>query len=168
VVRRLEFSVIDTASPETCQPYHEFLDLPWNQAHAAAQKLARKIERVATKALRRLVKDLRSEGFSVRGVGIVGAGERNLEKIGSAHIRAHAAEGVLFRSVLEVAAAANDLAARSFDERTLDQTVESESNWPLAKIKEQLGEMGRAAGSPWRADEKAASTAAWLVLTKGK
>jgi hypothetical protein len=82
----------------------------------------------------------------------------------AALIRAHAAEGVLFRAVLEAGAAANDLPKRRFDERDLDQTAELELRLPLAKIKGHLAEMGRSAGSPWRADEKAAATAAWLVL----
>jgi hypothetical protein len=168
VIKRLEFSVVDPAAPETFQPYHEVLDLPWEQAQKGVQKMARKIERVATKALGNLIRDLLSEGFNVCGVGVVGAGERNLEKIGSTHIRAHAAEGVLFRQVLEVAAEANALTNRRFDERSIDQTAESELKLPLAKIKAQLAEMGRAAGSPWRADEKAAATAAWLVLALTK
>jgi len=166
VIRRFEFSVVDPAAPETYQPYHEVLDLPWEQAQKGAQKLAKKIERVATKALRSLIRELQAEGFDVCGVGIAGAGERNLEKIGSTHIRAHAAEGVLFRQVLEVAAEANKLPNRRFDERSLDQTVESELKLPIARIKAQLAEMGRAAGSPWRADEKAAAAAAWLVLAR--
>jgi len=164
VIKRLEFSVVDPAAPETFQPYHEVLDLPWEQARKAAQKTARKIERVATKALRSLVRELESEGLSVRGVGVVGAGERNLEKIGSTHIRAHAAEGVLFRQVLEVAAQSNELPNRRFDERTIDQTAETELKIPVARIKTHLAAMGREAGSPWRADEKAAATAAWIVL----
>lgn len=168
VIKRLEFSVVDPAAPETFQPYHEVLDLPWEPAQKAVQKMARKIERVATKALRTLIRELASEGFDVRAVGVVGAGERNLEKIGSTHIRAHAAEGVLFRQVLEVAAKTNDLPNRRFDERTIDQTAETELKVSLAKIKAQLVEMGREAGSPWRADEKAAATAAWIVLASRK
>jgi len=168
VIKRFEFSTVDQAAPETFQPYHEVLDLPWEQAQKATQKMARKIERVATKALKSLVRDLQAEGFNVCGVGIVGAGERNLEKIGSTHIRAHAAEGVLFRQVLEVAASANQLKNRRFDDRSIDQTVESELKLPLAKFKARLTAMGREAGSPWRGDEKAAATAAWVVLAGEK
>lgn len=168
VVKRLEFSVVDPGTPETFQPYHQFLDVPWDQAQKGAQKLARKIERVATKALGGLVRELEREGFNVSGVGIVGAGERSLEKIGSTHIRAHAAEGVLFRQVLEVAAEANELSKRRFDERTLGQSAESDLKIPIARIKAHLAAMGRDAGSPWRADEKAAATAAWVVLANRK
>lgn len=164
VIKRLEFSVVDPAAPETFQFYHEVLDLPWEQARTGVQKMARKIERVATKALRTLVRELESEGFHVRGVGVVGPGERNLERIGSTHIRAHAAEGVLFRQVLEVAAKTNGLPNRRFDERTIDQFAETELKISVARIKAHLAAMGREAGSPWRADEKAAATAAWLAL----
>lgn len=164
VIKRFEFSVVDRTAPETFQPYHEVLDLPWEQAQKRVEKMARKIERVATKALRALIRELASEGFNMRGVGVVGAGERNLEKIGSTHIRAHAAEGVLFRQVLEVAAKTNDLPNRRFDERTIEQSAETELEISVVRIKAQLAEMGREAGSPWRADEKAAATAAWIVL----
>lgn len=168
VVKRLQFSVVDPAVPATFQPYHEVLDLPWEQAQKAARKFAKKIEQVATKALRSLMKELQTEGFKVTGVGIVGAGERNLEKIGSTHIRAHAAEGVLFRQVLEVAAEANALTNRRFDERNLDHSVEQELKIPIVKLTTHLAAMGRVVGSPWRADEKAAAVAAWIMLARGK
>ena len=164
VLKRVEIRLHDPASPATFQPYHEVLDLPWDKAQVAVRKIASKIERIATKEIARLVSEAQADGAIVCGVGIVGAGERNLEKIGSTHIRAHAAEGVLFRAVLESGAAANDLPNRRFDERSLDKTAESELKVSTAKIKATLAEMGRSAGSPWRADEKAAATAAWLAL----
>ena len=164
VVRRVEVVLSDPAMPATSQPYHEVMDLPWERAIVAVRKSAKRIETIASKALARLIGDARDEGYTVHGVGIVGAGNRNLEKIRSTHIRAHAAEGVLFRQVLEVAAAANKVRSRTFDQRSLDETAASELKLPIAKLKGRLGEMGRAAGSPWRADEKAAATAAWLAL----
>lgn len=164
VLKRVELKLADPAFPETSQPYHQVLDLPWEEAQVAVRKIASRIEKLASKELARLVREAQAEGAIVCGVGIVGAGDRNLEKIGSTHIRAHAAEGVLFRAVLEAGAAANALPNRRFDERSLDQTAEAELKLPIAKIKAQLVEMGRSAGSPWRADEKAAATAAWLAL----
>jgi hypothetical protein len=164
VVRRVEVVLSDPAMPATSQPYHEVMDLPWERATVAVRKSAKKIESIASKALARLIGDAQGEGYAVRVVGIVGAGNRNLEKIGSTHIRAHAAEGVLFREVLEVAAAANKVRSRTFDQRSLDETAALELQLPIEKLKGCLGEMGRGAGSPWRADEKAAATAAWLAL----
>ena len=98
------------------------------------------------------------------GVGIAGAGDRNLEKIGSTHIRAHAAEGVLFRRVLEFAAETNHLPSSSFDQRILAETAAAQLRRPVGKLNTVLTEMGRTVGSPWRADEKTAAAAAWLAL----
>jgi hypothetical protein len=164
VFKRIELKIADPSVPATMQPYHEVLDLPWEKAKPAARKIASRIEKIASKELARLVKETKAAGHNVCGVGIVGAGDRNLEKIGSTHIRAHAAEGVLFREVLEVASSANVLSNRRYNERTLDAAAEAELKLPSAKIKAQLAEMGRLVGSPWRADEKAAATAAWLAL----
>jgi hypothetical protein len=164
VLRRAELILWDPAVPATGQPYHEVMDMPWERSKVAVQKIERRIERVASKALADFVRRAKADGFIVRGVGIAGAGDRNLEKIGSTHIRAHAAEGVLFRRVLEVAAATNHLQSSSFDERILEETAAAELRRPVGKLKTLLGEMGRAVGSPWRADEKTAATAAWLAL----
>jgi hypothetical protein len=164
VLKRTELKIADPDFPATMQPFHEVLDLPWDKAQSAARKIAVRIEKRAAKELGRLIKEAEGEGYKVSGVGIVGAGDRNLEKIGSTHIRAHAAEGVLFREVLEVASSTNRLSNRRYDERTMDAAAETELKLPEAKIKAQLAEMGRLVGSPWRADEKAAATAAWLAL----
>jgi hypothetical protein len=59
--------------------------------------------------LKSLIEELKSQSIKVSGVGIVGAPDRDLARIGNFHIRAHAAEGVLFRKVLNVAAEANGL-----------------------------------------------------------
>jgi len=164
VVRRVEVILSDPATPATSQPYHEVMDLPWERATVAVRKSAKKIESIATKALARLIRDAQAEGYAVRAIGIVGAGNRNLGKIGSTHIRAHAAEGVLFREVLEVAARANKVPSQTFDQRSLDETASLELQLSGEKLKARLAEMGRAAGSPWRLDEKAAAAAAWLAL----
>ena len=68
VIKRVEFSVVDPAAPETYQPYHEVLDLPWEQAQVGAQKLARKIERIAAKALQRLVREMEATSMHENGL----------------------------------------------------------------------------------------------------
>lgn len=164
VLKRGELTLTDPAVPATFQPYHEVMDLPWEQALIAVRKTTALIEKAASKSLRHLIREVQAEGFKVAGVGIVGAGTRILEKIGSTHIRAHAAEGVLFRQVLQTAAELNGLRSRALDERTLDETAAAELGLKPQRLKGQLAEMGREAGPPWRADEKAAATSAWLAL----
>lgn len=150
-----EISLADPSVAETGQPYHAVMALPWPESMRAAAPFVAAIERVAAHALEQLRNDLRADGMSVGAVGIVGSADRDLAKIGNPHIRAHAAEGILFRRVLESAARAARLRSRSFTENEVKTEARS--------FQTRLKALGRSAGSPWRADEKAAAAAAWLV-----
>ena len=164
VLAKLEITLADPKIPATTQPYHEVMDLPWEESERAVRKSAAAIEAIARKALARLIKELLAEGMRVCGAGIVGAKDRDLARIGNYHIRAHAAEGVLFRRVLDQAADANGLKRRTFADRELDQTAATELGAESAGVKRKLNDLGRNLAPPWRADEKQAATAAWLVL----
>ena len=164
VLRRVELSLIDPRVPGTFQPYHEVMDLPWEKGQIAVRKFARAIERIAARALAQLVKKEHADGNVVCGVGIVGAPDRQLEKIGSPHIRAHAAEGVLFRHVLETAATENQLDGLVFAERDFDQLAATELQITAEQLGQQLKDLGRSIGQPWRTEEKKATAAAWLAL----
>jgi hypothetical protein len=141
----------------TQQPYHQVMELPWSESQIAVKPAIATIEKIAARELRRLITDVESRGYEVAFVGIVGPADRKLERIGSPHIRAHAAEGVLFRAVMEKAAKANRIEWKAFDDPAAALT---------AKEKKTIGAMGKIAGSPWRAEEKAAAMAAWIGLTQ--
>jgi hypothetical protein len=164
VLRKSQIALADPKIPATAQPYHEVMGLPWLESQKAVGKSAAAIEAIARKALGRLIKDLEVDGMRVCGAGIVGAKDRDLAKIGNYHIRAHAAEGILFRRVLDLATDANGLKRRTFSDRELDQTAAAELGAESAGVKQKLNELGRTLDPPWRADEKQAATAAWLVL----
>ena len=164
IAKRTELALTDPRVPETSQPHHEVMELPWDEAQVAVQPFVSAIERVATAALAQLVRELQSENLKVVGVGVVGAADRDLRKIGNPHIRAHAAEGVLFRQVLEAAAKANRLAKRSFTEQGLEESASTELGCTVAKVNGYLTRLGRAAGPPWRAEQRVAAMAAWLML----
>ena len=157
LIWRREISLVDPEMPETGQPYHEVMELPWPRAIAVAERFVRAIEAVATSALASLLSDLQSRGYSVRGIAAVGSHDRVLEKIGNPHIRAHAAEGMLFRRVIEVAAEKHGLPAHSISDRTIGDL--------MAKKLAHLKALGVDAGPPWRADEKAATMGAWIALS---
>jgi hypothetical protein len=95
----------------------------------------------------------------VASIAIVGPADRKLERIGNPHIRAHAAEGVLYRAVMEAAARANACTSRSFVDPV------PVLGRPDREVKKFLGEIGKEAGPPWRADEKTAAIAAWAALS---
>jgi hypothetical protein len=110
------------------------------------------------------VKQQTSSGNQVCGVGIVGAADRDLARIGNFHIRAHAAEGVLFRQVLNLAADANGLKWRLIPDKDFERATKSELASKASRLTRQINELGRTVPAPWRADEKQAAMAAWLVL----
>jgi hypothetical protein len=164
VVRKFEIVLTDPKIPGTFQPYHEVMELPWTESQQAVKKFVRAIEAVAQKALANLIRELKSEAMQVAGVGIVGAPDRALERIGNFHIRAHAAEGVLFRHVLDLAAGANRLPWRLFDQKNLEEIAADEFGVKTASLKQKVNQLGRGLPPPWRTPEKQAATAAWLVL----
>jgi len=159
---RWEIPLHDPALPATSQPHHEVMEMPWEKAKSAVRPIEDRIEEIATETLARLANELRSKNFIIRAVGIVGSPDRNLERIGNAHIRAHAAEGILFRKVLETAAANHRIVSRSFSDRSFDELASAELRRPAPDIKAALAAIGRAAGKPWRIDERLAATAAWI------
>jgi len=164
-VTRTEIALASPANPDLFQPYHQVMDMPWERATQAVRDAERTIEGAATRGLKALIDDLRSRGIDVCSVGIVGAPQRNLAAMGSPHIRAHAAEGVLFRHVLEVGAARNDLPSAVHSERGFEAAAAGGLGLSVAEMRAVLADIGRALGSPWRADEKAAAMAAWIGLT---
>ena len=168
VFRKFEMSLVDPKLAATSQPYHEVMELSWEESQKAVRKSVNAIEAIARKALSGLIKELQSEGLKLTAVGIVGAKDRDLARIGSYHIRAHAAEGVLFRRVLEVAAGANKLTRRTFPDRGFEELVKTELGPQSASLELRLRELGRSLPPPWRTDEKQAAAAAWLALHRHK
>jgi hypothetical protein len=165
VLRKFEMTLADPKVAATAQPYHEVMDLTWEKSQRAVLKSAQAVEAIARKSLARLIAELESAGFEVSGVGIVGAGDKDLARIGNPHIRAHAAEGVLFRRVLDLAADQCGVKRRTFPDREFVELAKIELS---PAIKRKLNDLGRTVPAPWRAPEKEAATAAWLVLHGGR
>lgn len=164
VLLKTEIKLVDPKVPGTAQPYHEVMDLPWEESQRAVRKYAAAIERTAQKALARLIEEQRSNGRKIIGVGIVGAPDRDLARIGNPHIRAHAAEGVLFCRVLDFAAQSNGLKWQVFSDRNFDEAMAEKLGARYARVKLTISELGRSIPPRWRADEKQAAMAAWFVL----
>lgn len=153
--RRAELVLWDARKPSTMQPYHNVMELPWSDAQIEVKPAIKLIEEIASSAVAKFLESLQ---VRTAEIAIVGPNDRALERIGSPHIRAHAAEGVLYRRVLEVAAKANRCRFRSFPDPS--EELKKRPN----EVKKVLTALGKAAGSPWRSDEKAAAMAAWSLL----
>jgi hypothetical protein len=166
VLRKSELKLIDPKVPATAQPYHAVMELRWEESQKAVRSSVHAIERVARTALASLVKELQANGSQVRGVGVIGSKDRDLARIGNYHIRAHAAEGILFRQVLELAAERSGLPTRTFADGELEAIASSELNVAPAAIKQRLKDLGSSLDPPWRTDEKLSALAAWLMLRR--
>lgn len=147
---------VDLTLSEVLQPYHPYLDLTWAESVAAVRPVARAIHRQSSAAVADLARKVRDAGLSVRGAGIVGGSDPDLATIGNLHIRAHAAEGLLFREALETAVRKLSMKYCYFVERKLLDGTAPER---LTGVK-ALGKAVR----PWRSDEKSAALAAWMML----
>lgn len=166
VVKKLELSLIDPKLPATFQPYHEVMELPWTESQKAVEKLVKAVESVTREAMKQLVSELTADGFKVSGVGIVGAADRDLARIGNFHIRAHAAEGLLFRQVLNLAAEANGLKWRLLPDKEFETAVKADLGSKAGAVKQKIMQLRLSVDPPWRTEEKQAAMAAWLMLHK--
>ena len=172
-VAREVVELCDPAAPETRQPYHAGL----GQAEQDPKAIARRVkivERAASASVSGLAAKL---GLDPLEPGRVGSSRRaecraalvtgsviDPESVGNLHIRAHAYEGRLFRTVLEQALAAHGISASVIVEKELAEKARRRLGQSDRVIKQRVTELGAAFGSPWRSDEKAAATAAWMAL----
>jgi hypothetical protein len=164
-VTRAELTLSTPGTPALFQPYHGVMNLGWDEAVVAVQEAERSIAATATRSLEALLIELRGQGLEVKRVAIVGAPERKLAAIGSPHIRAHAAEGVLFRQVWQTAAHGVGVPSTAFSEKGIEAFAAARLQVGVDALRARLAEFGLAVGRPWRADEKAAAMAAWMALS---
>jgi hypothetical protein len=86
------------------------------------------------------------------------------ERIANDHIRIHALEGQLFRGVVQDAAARNRLSCSIWRDRDLHALAAGILKQPERALRDTVAALGREVSGPWRAEQKAAALAAWLVL----
>jgi hypothetical protein len=163
ILARRVVELSDPAVPETRQPYHD----GFYRQEDDPRELDRRttiVKRCAKRAVDALLKDESFAGLRCRSAGLVVGSVIDPARVGNSHIRAHASEGQLFRTVL-----ADALGKRGIDCAIIvDKTLAGEAAEGLrrtdAQIARTVAALGRTLGGTWRAEEKAACTAAWLAL----
>jgi hypothetical protein len=158
-VSRRVVEMSDARVPETRQPYHD----GFYHTEEDAREIARRVKivkRCATQSIAALLKDTRATR-----AGLIVGSLIDPEKVGNPHIRAHANEGRLFRTILEDALTSRGVRCEVIVEKQLPARTAAGLRRAPREIARTLDGFGKVLGSPWRADEKAAATAAWLSLT---
>ena len=159
VVERRRLVLTDPKVPSSGQPYHAGLELKGARAEAAVKKGCDAARAATRKALGALIQEIQPVA-----IGIVVASDPDLSKIGSAHVRAHAAEGVLFREALEEVAAACGVDSLTLLEKELWGQAEVALGCLESELRATVTALGKSVGRPWTALEKNATVAAWLAL----
>jgi hypothetical protein len=166
LLARRELTLHDPQVPGSGQPFHAGLEAPPGEAEAVIRRATDAARKVALPAVREFVESARARSSRLRGAGIVGGSATDPAKIANAHMRAHALEGRLFPNLVAEGVAACGLDPRTFFEAEVERAAAKALRLPPARLRRILAEMGREAGPPWRALEKAAALAAWILLAR--
>jgi hypothetical protein len=156
----------DPAIAETRQPYHD----GFYQTEENAREIARRVaivKRCARKSIAALLAQMEREALTDRPVkraALVVGSLIDPTTVANPHIRAHAHEGRLFRTVIEESLAAHDVNCRSIVDKQLGEHAAKELGRPASAVARTVAAFGKTLGGRWRAEEKAAATAAWLAL----
>lgn len=160
---RFVVALSDPAIEETKQPYHDGFGTA-QQDQKEIARLTKIIRRCAGRSIAALLKDERFAGRRCAGGRLVVGSLIDPAKVGNPHIRAHAHEGRLFRTVVEEALRDHGVGCGSIVEKKLGADAQHALRRSDADIRRTLRQFGETLGSPWRAEEKGAALAAWMAL----
>jgi hypothetical protein len=164
LVDRRVLELSDPSIPDTKQPYHVIETLSGLAAEKEIERLNKIIFRIGTRAVSGYLQDQKKNRISLKGAGIVVGSNVDPAKIGSLHVRAHALEGRLFRTVVEASVKDFGLTPLIVTEKLIYAQAVKTLRLKELEIKNQLKQAGEAFDGSWRAEEKTAFLAAWMSL----
>lgn len=159
-VRRIDLS--DPRLPETRQPYHAAM----GKLEMDTRKVNRRVDavrRIAEKSIATLLASYRQKPYAVRRAALVVGSQIDPDLIANPHIRAHAFEGRLFRSVLEESLQAHGVHTQVLMERDAYGHAAVKLKRSDENVRRVIQNLGRTTDAPWRAEQKLAALAAWLA-----
>jgi hypothetical protein len=166
VIQRLRVVITPLGTRGGNQPYHfaKSLELPEAERFLGDYFVASK--RLGLAAVQDLVRELGGQ-YRVVGSAVLLASGRPLpplSRILASHALIHAAEGEFFREVFSKACESLDLTVTGFQERSLDESVQTTFGKGATRMRQQVAALGRSLGPPWTQDQKMAALAALVVL----
>lgn len=166
MVLRHEIDLADPWVRESMHPYHQELGDGGLEGMRARRRGCAAAGKAAPRAVRSLVHDMRSHGFDPRGAAIVVASLSDPRLVAGAHARAHAEEMKLYREAVESALGDCGLRVTTFLEKNVRSVAVGRLRLSRQQIDAMLKLFARRVGTPWRAPEKQAALAAWIILSK--
>src|SRR6266513_393021 len=159
--QRIDFS--DPQLPGTRQPYHAAME----RLETDTKKISRRVEvvrHVTEKSITKLLAGYRQQNFTINRAAFVVGSRIDPASVANPHIRAHAFEGRLFRSVLEKSLQTHRIRTDVLIERDAYReaiVILKQSN---EHVRRMIQIFGRDTEAPWRAEQKLAAVAAWFAL----
>jgi hypothetical protein len=156
----------DPRHPETRQPYHAAMGELETDSTKLNQR-ERVVRGISQESLTRLLNCYQQKRFQIKRAALVVGSQIDPDTIGNPHIRAHALEGRLFRSVIEQTLHDHEIRTELLLERDTYASVAArltQSSDDLERAIRGFGLSAAAKGGPWRAEQKLAALAALFVL----
>ncbi len=154
----------DPQEPQSKQPYHAALELPEKEASVLVRKLRKIVGDAAKQSVASLLEQSADAGCAVQAAAIVVGSLVDPASLHNDHIRAHALEGQLFRTVLEDEFRSQDIPCAVLLEKTAYAAAAAALHKSPAEAKRIAATFGDSHDGSWRAEEKLAALAAWMSL----
>ena len=149
------------------QPYHAAESLSATSARDLVKRGIAAARRIAVREMRVSVKRAREAGHEVVACAVLVGDpmpDWTVDEILAVHFRMHKAEGELFRTALELAAAACGLKLHKIPEKLLMTEASKRLKTSSDALLKTIASLGKAAGPPWGKDQKGAALAALVAL----
>jgi len=160
-VQRIDLS--DPQVPETRQPYHAAM----GKLETDPRKIDRRVRvvrSIAQRSVAKLLAGYRQNGYSIRRAALVVGSRIDPGSIANLHIRAHALEGQLFRSVLQESLRVHRILSYVLIERDAYAQAAVQVKQSNENVRRVIQKFGQDTEAPWRAEQKLAAVAAWVAL----
>jgi len=159
---RRVIELCDPSVPGSRQPYHAKMSTLQTD-DAKIERLRQVIVKAAQNSLDAWLLHIQKDR-KIQRAGLVVGSDIDPDRIANTHIRAHALEGRLFRTVLQEALERQGVSCSIFVERKIYEHAAKVLSRSEKDLKQSLTQLGRTTDGPWRSDDKLAALAAWLQL----
>ena len=146
--------------PQSRFPYHPIVEMPAPRGDEVSKEAVAAVRRVAAREMKAFLE----RAGAVECAGIVVGSLVDPGHISNPHIRAHAREGELFRTVVTDALAKDGVPCGVLIEKEAYERVAADVARSADRLRSEIAALGQKRIKPWRTEEKLATLAACWQL----
>jgi hypothetical protein len=166
---RLELLPADGSIPRFI--YHTAAEMGAAEAAALVKSAKLAAEKAARRGLGEALRALNPADVEIEAAGVLAGSMAVPDDLGAilrSHTLIHAAEGRLFQQAIFAACGGGGVEAITIRERDVWEKAASAYGLDEARFRDRVDALGKSAGPPWGADQKAATAAGLLALRGGR